>query len=108
MAFLYIGVISPRQCHSTLLPPGPVPLSSAHPDCHFLDPDTRSTAKMYRASQFIKNMTTSNGKQIAIAYVKETDAWTRPFLPQATKDEFVQVAEKYKDTLKPDTVKVAM
>lgn len=63
---------------------------------------------MYRASQLIKNMTTLKGKEIAIAYVSKTDTWERPFLPQTTKDEFAEVAEKYKDTLKPDTVKVAM
>lgn len=63
---------------------------------------------MYRASQLIKTMTTSTGKQVAVAYVSKTDAWERPFLPDTTKDEFVAVAEKYKDTLKPETVQVAM
>ncbi|KAL3469052.1 hypothetical protein BJX99DRAFT_265566 [Aspergillus californicus] len=63
---------------------------------------------MYRASQFIKNATNSKGKEIAIAYVSKTDTWERPFLPQNTKDAFVEVAEKYIDTLKPDTAKVAM
>jgi hypothetical protein len=63
---------------------------------------------MYKASQFIKNITNSKGKEIAVAYVSKTDAWERPFLPQITKDGFLEVAEKYKDTVKPDTVKVAM
>jgi hypothetical protein len=63
---------------------------------------------MYRASQFIKNVTTSTGKEIAIAYVSKTDTWDRPFVPQNTKSEFAEVAEKYKDTLNPKTVKVAM
>lgn len=63
---------------------------------------------MYRASQFIKSMTTSKGKEVAIAYVSKTDTWERPFLPEATKNEFAEVAENYKDTLKPETVKVAM
>lgn len=53
-------------------------------------------------------MTTSKGKEVAIAYVSKTDTWERPFLPEATKNEFAEVAENYKDTLKPETVKVAM
>jgi len=63
---------------------------------------------MYRASQLIKSMTTSKGKTVAVAYVTKTDAWERPFLPQSTQDEFAAVAEKYKDDLKPETVKVAV
>jgi hypothetical protein len=63
---------------------------------------------MYRASKFIKNMTTSKGKEIAIAYVNKTDTWERPFLPESSQNEFAEVAEKYKETLKPETVKVAM
>ncbi|KAJ5216912.1 hypothetical protein N7468_009920 [Penicillium chermesinum] len=63
---------------------------------------------MYRTSKSIKNMTTSNGKQVALGYVKKTNAWERPFLPKITQDMFVDVAEKYKDTLKPETVEVAM
>jgi hypothetical protein len=63
---------------------------------------------MYRACQAIKNITTSAGKQIAIAYVTKTDTWERMFLSQTIRDEFTAVAEKYKDTLKPETVKVAM
>ena len=53
-------------------------------------------------------MTTSKGKQISIDYVTKTDVWERKMLADSTKDEFATVAEKYKDDLKPDTVKVAM
>jgi Mn-dependent DtxR family transcriptional regulator len=53
-------------------------------------------------------MTTTAGKEVAIAYVTKTDTWERLYLSQDTKDEFAEVAQKYKDTLKPDTVKVAM
>ena len=63
---------------------------------------------MYRSSQLIKTITTSNGKKVAIDYVTKTDAWERSFLAQNTQNEFAAVAEKYKDSLKPDTVKVAM
>lgn len=63
---------------------------------------------MYKASQLIKTMTTSKGKQIAIEYVTKTDKWERTMLADSTKNEFAAVAEKYKDGLKPDTVKVAM
>lgn len=63
---------------------------------------------MYRASQLIKTMTTSKGKQISIDYVTKTDVWERKMLAESTKDEFATVAEKYKDDLKSDTVKVAM
>ncbi|KAE8162679.1 hypothetical protein BDV40DRAFT_264847 [Aspergillus tamarii] len=63
---------------------------------------------MYRASKLIRTMTTSKGKEVAIAYVNKTDAWERPFLPQNTQDMFAEVAEKYKDTLQAETVKVAM
>ncbi|EDN08849.1 hypothetical protein I7I51_00506 [Histoplasma capsulatum] len=63
---------------------------------------------MYRACQAIKNITTSAGKQIAVAYVTKTDTWERTFLSQTIQNEFTTVAEKYKDTLKPETVKVAM
>jgi hypothetical protein len=70
-----------------------------------LDPDK---VKMYKASQLIKTMTTSKGKQISIDYVTKTDVWERTMLADSTKSEFATVAEKYKDDLKPDTVKVAM
>lgn len=63
---------------------------------------------MYRASQVIKSMTTSKGKSIAVAYVTKTDVWERQQLAQGVQDEFVAVAEKYKDTLKDETVKLAM
>jgi hypothetical protein len=63
---------------------------------------------MYRSSQLIKSITTSKGKKIAVAYVTKTDAWERPILAQSTQNEFAAVAEKYKDNLKPETVKVAM
>ncbi|EGE86653.1 hypothetical protein BDBG_07309 [Blastomyces gilchristii SLH14081] len=63
---------------------------------------------MYRACQAIKNITTSTGKQIAVAYVTKTDTWERAFLSQSIQNEFATVAEKYKDTLKPETIKVAM
>ncbi|EED15819.1 conserved hypothetical protein [Talaromyces stipitatus ATCC 10500] len=63
---------------------------------------------MYRACQVIRNVTTSAGKQVAVAYVTKTDAWERMILSQDVQTEFVTVAEKYKDTLKPETVKVAM
>jgi len=48
------------------------------------------------------------GQNIAVAYVTKTDVWERPFLAQNTQNEFVAVAEKYKDNLKPETVKIAM
>ncbi|KAK2766006.1 hypothetical protein FQN54_007521 [Arachnomyces sp. PD_36] len=63
---------------------------------------------MFRACQAIKNITTSNGKQVAVAYVTKTDVWERKFLSQTVQTEFSRVAEKYKDTLKPETVTVAM
>lgn len=63
---------------------------------------------MYRASQFIKTMTTSKGKDIVVAYVSKTDDWERTYLSQSVQQEFTEVAEKYKDTLKPNTATVAM
>lgn len=63
---------------------------------------------MYKSSQIIRSMTTSKGKRIAIEYVTKTDAWERMMLSPNTQNEFAVVAEKYKDKLKPDTVKVAM
>jgi hypothetical protein len=63
---------------------------------------------MYRACQVIKNITTEAGKQVAVAYVTKTDTWERTFLSENIQAEFSTVAEKYKDTLKPETVKVAM
>jgi hypothetical protein len=63
---------------------------------------------MYKASQFIKSMTTSKGKEVAIAYVTKTDVWESPVLSGSVQNEFAAVAEKYKETLKPATVKVAM
>ncbi|PPJ57954.1 hypothetical protein CBER1_11086 [Cercospora berteroae] len=63
---------------------------------------------MYKASQLIKTMTTSKGKQIAVEYVTKTDSWERKMLASSVQTEFVAVAEKYKDNLKPETVKVAM
>jgi hypothetical protein len=53
-------------------------------------------------------MTTSKGKQISIEYVAKTDLWERTMFAESTKSEFATVPEKYKDDLKPDTVKVAM
>ncbi|XPS76695.1 hypothetical protein M3J09_008742 [Ascochyta lentis] len=63
---------------------------------------------MYRASQAIKTMATSQGKTVTVAYVTKTDVWERPYLPQSTQTEFAAAAEKYKDNLKPETVQVAM
>lgn len=63
---------------------------------------------MYKASKLIKSITTSKGKSVAVSYVSKTDAWERPFLSPVTQDEFVKVAEKYKDRLNSKTVQVAM
>ena len=63
---------------------------------------------MYRSCKLIRSMTASNGKSIAVAYVDKTDAWQRTFLTQDTQSQFAAVAEKYKNTLKPETVKVAI
>jgi hypothetical protein len=63
---------------------------------------------MYRASQAIKTMATSQGKTVTVAYVTKTDIWERPYLAPSTQSEFATVAEKYKDNLKPETVQVAM
>ncbi|CAK4033848.1 Hypothetical predicted protein [Lecanosticta acicola] len=56
---------------------------------------------MYKSSQLIKNITTSKGKLIAIEYVTKTDTWERRIIAQSRKND-----EKYKETLKPDTVTV--
>lgn len=53
-------------------------------------------------------MATSQGKTVTVAYVTKTDTWERPYLSQSTQSEFAAVAEKYKDSLKPETVQVAM
>jgi hypothetical protein len=63
---------------------------------------------MYRSCKVITSMTTSKGAQIAVSYVTKTDAWERLILAESVQNEFAAVAEKYKDTLKPGTVKVAM
>ncbi|KAH0829611.1 hypothetical protein FOPE_10918 [Fonsecaea pedrosoi] len=63
---------------------------------------------MFRTCQAIRSITTSNGKTISVAFVTKTDAWERTFLAASTQNDFVAVAEKYKDSLKPETVKVAM
>lgn len=42
-----------------------------------------------------------------VAYVTKTDVWDRPYLAPSAQDGFAAVAEKYKETFKPDTVKVA-
>lgn len=51
---------------------------------------------------------TSKGKKIAVDYVTKTDAWERTHLDQSLQTEYQKVAEKYKDTLKSDTEKLAM
>lgn len=68
----------------------------------------RSLNQTFKACQIIKSVTTSKGKEIAIAYVTKTDAWERLSLSTNVPNEFAAVAEKYKDTLKPATVKVAL
>jgi hypothetical protein len=63
---------------------------------------------MYRSSVFMKKTITSAGKEITVSYVNKTDAWERTMIAQKLKDEFTAIAEKYKDTLKPSTVEVAV
>ena len=63
---------------------------------------------IFKNSKAITTMTTSTGKSILVSYVSETAAWRRNFLDQSVQNEFVQVAEKYKDTLKPETTQVAI
>ncbi|DAA79011.1 TPA_exp: Uncharacterized protein A8136_2796 [Trichophyton benhamiae CBS 112371] len=63
---------------------------------------------MFRACQFIKYITTSAGRQIRVAFVTKTDVWERAFLSKEVQNEFAAVAEKYKDTIKPETVTLAM
>ncbi|KAK2809483.1 hypothetical protein FQN50_003751 [Emmonsiellopsis sp. PD_5] len=63
---------------------------------------------MLKACNTIKTITTSAGKEVVVAYVTKTDVWERTFLSPDVQNEFAAVAEKYKDTLKPETVKVAM
>lgn len=53
-------------------------------------------------------MINSRGKSISVAYVTKTDAWERLAPAQSVQNQFVAVAEKYKDAVKDDTVKVAM
>lgn len=69
----------------------------------------RNNTKMFKASKIIKYVTTSQGKQIAIDFVTHTDKWERKTLASSVKDDFVAVVEKkYKDTLDPEVVKVAI
>jgi len=63
---------------------------------------------MYKAGNFIKSMTTSSDKKIAVGHVSKTDGFERTILARSVQDKFAEVAEKYKDTLKPETTKVAM
>lgn len=63
---------------------------------------------MYRASQAIKRIVTSAGKEISIEYVTKTDAWERTYIAPEKIAEFAAIAEKYKDTLKATTEKVAI
>jgi hypothetical protein len=53
-------------------------------------------------------MTTSKGKEIIIVYISKTDKWECTFLSQNVQQEFTEIAEKYEDTLKPNTATVAM
>lgn len=53
-------------------------------------------------------MVTSAGKEINISYVSKTDTWERTTVAQQLQNEFTAIAEKYKDTLKPGTVEVAV
>lgn len=53
-------------------------------------------------------MMTTAGKEINVSYVNKTDTWERTVVAQQVKNEFIAVAEKYKDTLKPTTVEIAV
>ncbi|KAF1999126.1 hypothetical protein P154DRAFT_494170 [Amniculicola lignicola CBS 123094] len=63
---------------------------------------------MYRASQVIRKIFTSAGKEISVEFVTSTDAWTRTYLAPSRQTEFAAVVEKYKDTLRSDTERVAV
>lgn len=63
---------------------------------------------IFKNSKAITTMTTPAGKNILVSYVSETAAWRRSFLDQSVQNEFVEVAKKYKDTLKPETAEVAI
>ncbi|KAI6849476.1 hypothetical protein KC338_g8630 [Hortaea werneckii] len=63
---------------------------------------------MFKASKLIKRISTSKGREITIEYVTETDAWKRPILATKVQTDFAAIAEKNKDALREDTVKVAM
>lgn len=63
---------------------------------------------MFRSSKTFTSLMTSKGKKIAVDYVTKTDAWERTHLDQSLQTEYQKVAEKYKDTLKSDTEKLAM
>ena len=63
---------------------------------------------IYKASQAITNVFTSQGKSIVVAYVTRTNAWERTFIAEFVKDSYVSAVEKYKDALKSNTAKVAM
>jgi hypothetical protein len=56
----------------------------------------------------MKKMMTTAGKEINVSYVNKTDTWERTVVAQQMKNEFIAVAEKYKDTLKPATVEIAV
>lgn len=56
----------------------------------------------------MKKMMTTAGKEINVSYVNKTDTWERTVVAQQLKNEFIAVAEKYKDTLKPATVEIAV
>ncbi|KAF2870901.1 hypothetical protein BDV95DRAFT_608017 [Massariosphaeria phaeospora] len=63
---------------------------------------------MYRASQAIKRILTSSGKEISVEYVTKTDAWERTYIAPERMAEFASIVEKYKDNLQPTTEKVAI
>ncbi|EKG12719.1 hypothetical protein MPH_10132 [Macrophomina phaseolina MS6] len=63
----------------------------------------------YVSSQLIKNIQKGT-KSVAVEYVDKTTSWTRPdeFPASSVKSDFTQVAEENLESLKPETVRVAM
>ncbi|KAM3423831.1 hypothetical protein BST61_g1230 [Cercospora zeina] len=63
---------------------------------------------MWKASSIYKTISTSTGRQIAIGYASETEAWRRIQLADAVKERFATAMEKLKDTFRADTVEVVL
>lgn len=64
-------------------------------------------AAKYIAGTMIKTIQVGS-RQLVLEYVSETTAWKRVHIGQSVLDDFCTVVERNVDSLRPDTVYVAL